>query len=211
MDDEPPRLMLFTPPIGDVAAFASRLSACVLSGEVAAVALAFADADERWLTNAVKGLAPLVQAKGAAALVVDRPRIVARGGADGVHLTSAHDLAETLEARKSQDLIVGVAGLRLRDDAMAAAEKGADYLLFGEPRADGTLPPLAAVIDRVRWWAELFETPCVALAPSLDAVPDLVATGAEFIGLRECVWTHADGPAAAIALARRLMTRGLLV
>jgi thiamine-phosphate pyrophosphorylase len=211
MDDQRPRLMLFTPAIGDAAAFADRLRACVASGDVAAVALALADADERSLTNAVKRLAPLAQATGAAALVVDRPGIVARGGADGVHLTSAHDLAAVREACKSQELIVGVAGLRLRDDAMAAAEKGADYLMFGEPRADGTVPPLAAVIERARWWAEIFETPCVAFAPSLDAVPDLVATGAEFVGLGEYVWTHADGPAAAVALAQRLMTRGLLV
>ena len=48
---------------------------------------------------------------------------------------------------------------------MSAGEAGADYLLFGEPRPDGTIPALESVIERATWWAEIFETPCVAYAP----------------------------------------------
>jgi thiamine-phosphate pyrophosphorylase len=211
MEDQRTRLMLFTPPIDDCAAFAEPLRASVARGDVAAVALTLADADERSLVNAVKALAPLIQARGGAALVVDRLQIVARGGADGVHLTGAAELAAAREACKDQDRIVGVAGLRLRDDAMAAAEKGVAYVMFGEPRADGSFPPLAAVVERARWWADIFEIPCVAFAPSLEAIPDLAATGAEFIALDEAVWKHGEGPAAAVDLALRLITRGLLV
>jgi len=73
--------------------------------------------------------------------------------------------------------------------------------MFGEPRADGSLPPLEAVIERAAWWAEIFVTPCVAFAPSLDAVPRLAAIGAEFVAVGDSVWDHPDGPAAAVRAA----------
>jgi thiamine-phosphate pyrophosphorylase len=84
---------------------------------------------------------------------------------------------------------------------MEFGEAGVDYVMFGEPRADGSLPPLEAVIERAAWWAEIFQTPCIAYAPTLEAVSDLVRTGAEFIGVGEAVWSHSEGPAAAVAAA----------
>ncbi len=84
---------------------------------------------------------------------------------------------------------------------MSLGEAGADYLLFGEPRPDGSLPALPAVLERAAWWAEIFETPCVAFAPSLDAVARLAATGAEFIALGDAVWAHEAGAAAAVRQA----------
>ena len=88
---------------------------------------------------------------------------------------------------------------------MSAGEAGADYLLFGEPRPDGTIPALESVIERATWWAEIFETPCVAYAPDLEAIPALVATRAEFIALGDAVWSHPDGPAKAVAAAMALI------
>ena len=88
-----------------------------------------------------------------------------------------------------------------RNDAMTLGEAGVDYLLFGEPRPDGSLPSLESVAERAAWWAEIFETPCVAFAPSLDAIPALVATRAEFIALSDAVWSHEGGPAGAVAAA----------
>ena len=84
---------------------------------------------------------------------------------------------------------------------MGLGEAGADYLLFGEPRPDGSLPSLESVVERAAWWAEIFETPCVAYAPSLDAVAPLAATQAEFIALGDAVWSHPEGPAAAVKAA----------
>jgi thiamine-phosphate pyrophosphorylase len=106
-----------------------------------------------------------------------------------------------LRARMKGDRILGAGGIRTRDDAMSLGELGADYLMWGEPRADGSLPALDEVIERAAWWAEIFETPCVAHAPSLAAMSELMATGAEFVALADAVWSHPDGPAAAVAAA----------
>ncbi len=90
---------------------------------------------------------------------------------------------------------------------MSVGEAGADYLIFGEPRPDGSLPALESVAERAAWWAEIFETPCVAYAPTLDAIPQLAATGAEFVALGDAVWSHPDGPAAAVRLATAALAR----
>src|SRR5215207_5621690 len=173
------RLYLATPPVADAEAFAPRLAEACAAGEVVAVLLRLEAADERTLVKRVKALAPAAQEEGAAVIVaaageVDLAALATRGGAGG---------------------------LRSKDDAMTAGEAGADYLLFGEPRPDGSLPPLDAVVERAAWWAEIFETPCVAFAPSRDAVPRLAATGAEFVAIADAVWDHPDGPAAAIRAA----------
>jgi len=153
----------------------------------------------------VKALVQAAQEEGAAVIVaaageVDLAAVATRGGADGVHVEAGPALARPLRERL-KDRILGAGGLRSKDDAMTAGEAGADYLLFGEPRPDGSLPPLDAVVERAAWWAEIFETPCVAFAPSLEAVPRLAATGAEFVAIGDAVWDHPDGPAAAIRAA----------
>ena len=116
-----------------------------------------------------------------------------------MHVASRSAVVRELRERLKGDRALGVGAIRTRDDAMTLGEAGADYLMFGEPRPDGSLPPLENVLERAAWWAEIFETPCVAFAPTLDGVPKLAATGAEFIALGDAVWDHAAGPAAAIA------------
>ncbi len=71
--------------------------------------------------------------------------------------------------------------------------------MFGEPRPDGTTMALSALVDRASWWAELFETPCVAYAPDAEAIAALAWTRAEFIALGP--WAFDDPEAAARALA----------
>jgi thiamine-phosphate pyrophosphorylase len=90
---------------------------------------------------------------------------------------------------------------------MLAAEAGADYVLFGEPDRSGWRPSFEAVADRVAWWAEVFEPPCVAYAATLAEVDQLNAIGADFIAVGECIFADGRGPAAAMAdAARRLAT-----
>ena len=98
--------------------------------------------------------------------------------------------------------IVGAGGLASRHDAMLAAEAGADYVMFGEPDAAGHRPSFEAIHERVEWWAEVFEIPCVAYAASLGEIGALAA--AEFIALGPTILSEPCGPAAAVtdALAR---------
>ncbi len=198
------RIVLITPPLDDAEAFAGALGAACAGGRVAAVILDLPAADERSLVNRVKALAPAAQAEGAAVLVTgegfDPVAVAIRGGADGVHVAGAPEAAR-LRSALADGRILGAGDLRSRHDAMEAGEAGADYVMFGEPRRDGSAPPYSAVRERAQWWAEIFETPCVAYAGALDQVAELAATGVEFVALREAVWSHPDGPEAAIAEA----------
>jgi thiamine-phosphate pyrophosphorylase len=89
--------------------------------------------------------------------------------------------------------------MHTRHDAMLAAEQGADYVMFGEP-ADGRRPSFEAILERVAWWAELFEVPCVGFAAALDEVGPLAAAGADFVALGG-IPDDAQAAAAAIAAA----------
>jgi thiamine-phosphate pyrophosphorylase len=77
--------------------------------------------------------------------------------------------------------------------------------MFGEPDATGRRPAFDAVAERVAWWAEQFEVPCVGFAASLDELEPLAAAGADFIALGDCIFADGRGDAAAMAdAARRL-------
>ncbi len=211
MADTAARLYLITPVLED-ASFAPRLAEACATGAVAAVLLRLAPADERTLTNQVKALAPAAQEHGAAVIVTtdgkaDLATIAARGGADGVHIAGDPTLVRELRDRLKSERALGVGGIRTKDDAMTFGEAGVDYLLFGEPRPDGSLPSLDSVVERASWWAEIFETPCAAYAPSLDAVETLAATNAEFVALGDAVWSHPDGPAAGVKAAAEILER----
>jgi thiamine-phosphate pyrophosphorylase len=211
MADTAARLYLITPVLED-ASFAPQLAEACATGAVAAILLRLAPADERTLINQVKALAPVAQEHGAAVIVTteakaDLAAIAARGGADGVHLTGGPALVREMRDRLKSERAIGVGGIRTKDDAMSFGEAGADYLLFGEPRPDGSLPSLESVVERASWWAEIFETPCVAYAPSLEAVEPLAATNAEFIALSDAVWSHPDGAAAGVKAAAEILER----
>jgi len=205
------RLYLITPVLDD-ASFAPRLAEACATGAIAAVLLRLAAADERTLTNLVKALASAVQENGAALIVTaegkaDLATIAARGGADGVHVTGDPTQMRELRDRLKDGRAIGAGHIRTKDDAMSWGEAGADYLLFGEPRPDGSLPSLESVVERAAWWAEIFETPCAAYAPGLEAVGELAATHAEFVALGDAVWSHEGGPAAAVRAASDLLGR----
>jgi len=199
------RLYLITPVLND-ASFAPRLAEACAGGNVAAVLLRLAAADERTLINRVKAIGPSAQEHGAALIVsaegeADLATIAARGGADGVHTTGNPTRIREIRERLKGERAIGVGGIRTKDDAMTLGEAGVDYLLFGEPRPDGSVPALESVVERAAWWAEIFETPCVAYAPSIEAVAPLAATNAEFIALGDAVWSHPGGPAKGVEAA----------
>lgn len=195
-----PRLYLATPALADAAAFAAPLKTALGAADVAAVLLRLAPSDEGTLIKRIKALAPAVQDAGAALILDGRPALVARGRADGAHVSGIAEFGDAIEALKP-DWIVGAGGLASRHDAMVAAERGADYVMFGAPDENGLRPGFAAIEERVAWWAELFEAPCVAYTASLDEVGPLVAAGADFIALGDWLWRDQQAIAATLAQA----------
>jgi thiamine-phosphate pyrophosphorylase len=151
------------------------------------------------MINRIKAIAPRVQQANAALMVDGHPDLVGRGGADGAQLPNVDDLLAVLPQLKP-DRIAGAGGLATRHDAMVAAEAGADYVMFGEPDAAGERPSFEAVEERIAWWAEVFEAPCVGYAGALDEVAPLVAAGADFVAV-DFIWTDPAGPAAATRAA----------
>jgi thiamine-phosphate pyrophosphorylase len=204
-DRPAPRLTLVTSVVEDAEACARLLAEVLPEADIAAIVLRLAAADERSLINRIKIVAPAVQQHDVALLLDGHADLVARSGADGAHLTGIATLQEWI-GRLHPSHIAAAGGLKTRHDAMLAAEQGADYVMFGEPDPDdGHRPAFPAIIERVAWWAEVFEPPCVGYAGSLDEITPLAAAGADFIALADWIWTAEAGPAATIAQATRLM------
>jgi thiamine-phosphate pyrophosphorylase len=193
-----PRLMLITPAVADAEAFASTLGEALAATEIAAVILQLAPGDERERINRIKKLATLCQERDCALLLHGDTELVARGGADGAHLSSIEAFLEALD-RLKPERIAGCGGLKTRHDAMLAAERGTDYVLFGEPDARGLRPPFVALQERLAWWQEVFETPCVAFAGAPEEVHALALAGADFVALGDWVWAD---PAENVRAAR---------
>jgi thiamine-phosphate pyrophosphorylase len=192
-----PRLYLATPVVDDPSALAAMLPGLLAEADIAAVLLRLKPTDQRTMTARVKALAPAIQ-DGAAALLLDgHVELVARAGADGAHLTGIEAMEDALPSLKP-DRIAGVGGLTTRHDSMAAGEAGADYVLFGEPDAQGQRPSTEAIAERLQWWAELFEPPCVGFAASREEAHEFAAAGADFVLVGDFIWADPRGATAAL-------------
>ncbi|HUC49673.1 MAG TPA: thiamine phosphate synthase [Xanthobacteraceae bacterium] len=206
-DDTPrQRLYLVTPRIEDPAPFIPDVERALAAGDIAAVLLRLADGDERKQIDRIKAIAPAVQRRDVALLLDGHAGIVARTGADGAHISGIEAFVAALPLLKP-DRIAGAGALLSRHDAMLAGESGADYVMFGEPDRRGRRPSFEESEDRLLWWVELLEIPCVGYADRPDEVAALARTGADFVALGEWIWTWPQGIAAAIAnAAEQLLT-----
>lgn len=202
-----PRLYLATPVVEDPSALAANLPALLEKADVAAVLVRLATTDQRTMITRIKALAPVIQSSGAAMLVEGNVELVARGGADGAHLPGLAPLQDALPSLKP-DRIAGCGGLSTRHNAMAAGEAGADYVLFGEPDTKGQRPSTEAITERLQWWAELFEPPCVGFAATLDEAKEFAAAGADFVLVGDIIWNDARGAAAALMDAEKAIQQG---
>lgn len=193
-----PRLYLATPPVADTVALVPVLRELLAAADIAAVLVRLADADDRTKINRVKALAPAIQNVGAALLLDGHSDLVARTGADGAHVSGLDAFKAALDLLKPER-IVGVGGLHSRHDSMVAGEAGADYVLFGEVEPEGHRPSAEAIAERLGWWAELFEPPCVGYAETEDEAEGFAAAGADFTMVGDAIWGDARGPQAALA------------
>lgn len=198
------RLYLVTPRDVDLATFPAALAAALAAGDVASL-LVDVDAPSDMIRQRIAEiLTPIAQERGVAVLIRNDTRATGRAKADGIHVdTGPADLAAALESHHPAR-IVGVGGLATRHQAMEAGETEVDYVFFGDLDLPETARPQTRALELAEWWVPLFQPPAVILAGSDLAEIDLaVETGAEFVALRDAVWGHADGPAAAVAAADR--------
>ncbi|MDQ6702765.1 MAG: thiamine phosphate synthase [Pseudomonadota bacterium] len=202
MPKDAPRFYLITPPISDWTPYPLLFEAAMAVCDVACVLLRIAAHDEDEAEKIVRALAPLVQRHGVACLVADDPQLAVRANADGVHIEGAGERLQSALRALRPGHIVGAGEVPTRHAAMIAAEAGADYLMFGGPSGG---EPHASILERVAWWAEIFNVPCAGYAHDLGAIGDLVHAGADFIALGDAVFADPRGAAAALRDAACLM------
>ncbi len=198
------RLILVTPAVKDAVSFAPLLEACCREGDVAAVVLNLATDDEVMALSAIRIVSTHLQNIGTALLLADMPALVEAAGADGAHFTSVDELRGS-RTKLAAGRLAGVGGLPSRHDAMVASESGVDYVMFGEPDASGKRPGFSALLERVAWWAEIFQLPCVAFAGSIDETPQLAEAHADFVALGDAVWSAGANAPQAVARASELL------
>jgi thiamine-phosphate pyrophosphorylase len=202
-------LYLFTPLLSaaDADAFGKIFAGALAAAPVACALVRFAPGSEAHAKAIVAPLLPPARDADCAMLIEKDARLAARLGADGVHVAGdGEELAEAIESLKPER-IVGAGSLRTRDDAMNAGEMGADYVMFGEPHGGAQTMGLASLMsltERVVWWAEIFQTPCVAYADTIAEAGALAEAGADFIALGDAIW-GSSSPAAAVREAYGLV------
>ncbi|MCF6329250.1 MAG: thiamine phosphate synthase [Henriciella sp.] len=215
MAKEPERertlLYLITPPhITDIAAFVHQFEAAIEGGEVASlqVRLKTENAIDAHATREVaQAVQPLCRANNIALIINDSPQLCRALEADGVHL--GMDDMDIKAARElvGPDVIIGATCKSSRHTAMMAGEAGADYVAFGAFHPTGTKANTTSADPEILTWCQMFLTlPCVAIGgiTTSNAAP-LVEAGADFLAVSNGVWTHPDGPAAAVATFNRLI------
>ncbi len=208
---DPCRLYLITPPsIEDMPAFQRMLEAALSGGDVAALQIRLKSLSESELEAVVRTLSPIAQTKDVAVILNDRPDLAARFGCDGVHV--GQEDASCREARRwlGPDRTVGVTCHDSRHLAMEAAEAGADYVAFGAFYPTTTKEARTrADLEILSIWQETMQVPCVAIGGiTVAAARSLAAAGADFLAVSAGVWSHEEGPAAAVAAFNREMALG---
>ena len=198
------RLVLVTPVIEDAVEFSPRLEQSCRAGDVAAVIVQVAPEDEVIALSAIRILSTHLEGTGAVMLLSNLPGLVDAAGADGAHF-SGLDWLQSTRTSLAAGRLAGVAGLHSRHDAMVASELGVDYVMFGEPDASGRRPGLSALIERVSWWAEIFQVPCIAFAGSLEEAQRLAQARADFVALGDAVWSRPEKAAEVVAKATQLV------
>jgi thiamine-phosphate pyrophosphorylase len=206
------RLYLISPPeIADPAAFARSLELALAAGDVGALQIRLKGAPDSVIETVTEAVRPLAQARGVAVIMNDRPDLAARLGCDGVHIGQAD--TSFAEARRAvgPDRIVGVTCHDSRHLAMEAAEAGADYVAFGAFFPTSTKEATTrAEPELLTIWQETMQTPCVAIGGiTVENARPMAAAGADFLAVCGGVWSHPDGPAAAVAAINAEIAKGL--
>jgi thiamine-phosphate pyrophosphorylase len=192
------RLYLITPPVLPPN-FPDLLASALDAGDVAAVQLRLKDVPDDALQRTIDQLRPIVQSRGVAFLLNDRPELAVKTGCDGAHVGQT-DMKAPAARKILKELTLGVTCHGSRHLAMQAGEDGADYVAFGAFYPTATKePPAMAELETLEWWAKMMELPCVAIGgiTAANCAP-LVKAGADFLAVVGAVWNHPESPAAGV-------------
>lgn len=210
------RLYLISPGKIALPAFAGALEQALEAGDVGAFQLRLKGASDDEIRAAVQVLMPITRAHGVAFMLNDRVDIAKDMGCDGVHL-GQEDMTLT-EARKilGEQFAIGISCHDSRHLAMEAGEAGADYVAFGAYHPTQSKAPEKLAMygtpdpDLLPWWTEHTTVPAVAIGGlTPENCGKLVTDGADFIAAITAVWSHAQGPAAAVTAFNAAIKQGL--
>ena len=84
-----------------------------------------------------------------------------------------------------------------REDAEAAYARAEAATRRSRPPSD--------TLERVSWWADVFNVPCVGYAGTSDEAVQIAQAGADFVALGDAVWSDPRGPKAAMEEIARLV------
>lgn len=200
------QLYLITPPRLE-AGFEDALAEALQAGEVAALQLRLKDHSVGEIKRLAPPLIKLAQAQGVAVILNDDPELAVALGCDGVHVGQGDVPAKAARAAIGPNRMLGVTCHDSRHLAMQAGEAGADYVAFGAfyptQTKDATTRAEPEILE---WWSDLFEIPCVAIGGiTVENAKPLIEAGADFLAVSSGVWSHVDGPAAAVIAFHSLM------
>jgi thiamine-phosphate pyrophosphorylase len=199
------RLVLIAPAVDDPAALERMIETALSGGDVASVILPQHGLDDGAFQKLAESIVPVIQARGAAAMIAGDTRVAARVKADGVHVEGKPEVLADAIDRLQDKMMVGAGGAKTRDDALDLGELRPDYIFFGRFGYDNTPAPHHRNLTLGAWWAEMIEVPCIVMGGSdIASISDVARTGVEFVAVSAAVF-GAEDPAAAVAEANRLL------
>jgi thiamine-phosphate pyrophosphorylase len=174
-----------------------------LSGGVDVVQLRLKDASDDEILQAASRFAEICERHGALFILNDRPDLVLRAAADGVHVGQDDVPVGHARALVGADRLIGLS-THSPDQIDAAATQDVDYIGVGPVHATPTKPGRPAVgLELVRYASAHAPMPFFAIGGiDQDNVAAVVGAGAERIAVVRAL-TRSDDPE---RVARRLRT-----
>lgn len=201
-EDPRPKCQLYviTPPQIVVPDFVTIFRQALEGGRIAALQLRLKGASDDEVLRAAEALLPVCEDADAALIINDRADLAKKSGAEGVHLGQTDGSVEAARKLLGPNRTIGVTCHNSRHLAMEAGDAGADYVAFGAFYPTTTKEaPTQADPEILTWWISLSELPCVAIGGiTPENAEPLVEAGADFLAVSAGIWSHSDGPAAAV-------------
>jgi thiamine-phosphate pyrophosphorylase len=187
--------------------FPAQLGKALSAGPVAAFQFRVKGIDQHKAAELADPLQEICNRHDVAFIVNDSVALAKRIGADGVHLGQGDGDPREARAGLGAQAQIGVTCHNSRHLAMEAAEAGADYVAFGAFYPTSTKKvEHHAEIETLELWSQFTEVPCVAIGGITPAnAKALIDAGADFLAVSGAVWSHPDGPAAAVKAFNALL------